>query len=356
MKKFGFLRAIAATLALAYLTGCGGDKRTLYIYTWSDYISPDVIAEFEALHNCKIDITTFDSNEAMYAKLKSGAEGYDVIMPTSYLVPLMAKEGLIKELDHSTIPNVRKNFDPSFASQILDPSFKYSVPYAITYTGFMYAKKAIPEGADVNSWEILANPAFKGKLTLLDDIREVIGAGLMACGYSINSRSQAEIDAAVAKVLVWKENARKFDAESYKTEVASGATLLGQAYSTDATQIIVGEDEDSARSDIGFALPKEGYTIAVDEMVVSSKSQNTDLAYAFINFMYEGERAKDNMDYIMGPMPVKPGIDALDEDYRAQIVLSPEIITKGQRLEPIDDDPAVMDMYNKAWDRIKATK
>ena len=91
-------------------------------------------------------------------------------------------------------------------------------------------------------------------------------------------------------------------------------------------------------------------------MVVSSKSQNTDLAYAFINFMYEGERAKDNMDYIMGPMPVKPGIDALDEDYRAQIVLSPEIITKGQRLEPIDDDPAVMDMYNKAWDRIKATK
>lgn len=356
MKMPRFARVFAAAIALTCLAGCGNKSRTLFIYTWSDYISPDVVAKFEAAHNCKVDITTFDSNEAMYAKLKSGAEGYDVIMPTSYLVPLMAKEGLILGLDHARIPNVRKNFDKDFASQILDPEFKYSVPYAITYTGFMYSKKAVPAGADVTSWDILANPALKGKVTLLDDIREVIGAGLMACGYSINSRKQSEIDAAVAKILTWKENARKFDAESYKTEVASGATLLGHAYSTDATQIIVGEDEGSARPDIGFALPRQGYTIAVDEMVISSKSVNTDLAYAFIDFMYDGANAKDNMDYIMGPMPVKPGIDALDAEYRSQIVLSPEVIKQGQRLEPVDDDPAVMDMYNKAWDRIKATK
>jgi spermidine/putrescine transport system substrate-binding protein len=331
-------------------------EAVLHVYTWSDYISPDVLASFEKALNCKVKIDTFDSNETMYAKLKAGGAGYDIIMPSSYLVSLMAKEGLITKFDHARIPNVRKNFDKNFSSQILDPTFLYNVPYAVTYTGFMYIKNKVPAGVDINSWKALENSAFNGKVTLLDDLREVIGAGLMACGYSINSRNPAEIDAAVETVLKWKKNVRKFDSESYKTEVASSATWLGLGYSTDATQVIIGEEEGDARDDIGFALPKEGYTIAFDEMVLSSKSENVDLAYAFINYLYNGDVAKVNMEYIMGPMPVKPGIDALDEGYRSQIVLSEEIITKGQPLMPVDDDPAVMELYNKAWDKIKATK
>lgn len=331
-------------------------ESVLHVYTWSDYISPDVLASFEKALNCKVKIDTFDSNETMYAKLKAGGAGYDIIMPSSYLVSLMAKEGLITKFDHARIPNVRKNFDKNFSSQILDPTFLYNVPYAVTYTGFMYIKNKVPAGVDINSWKALENSAFNGKVTLLDDLREVIGAGLMACGYSINSRNPAEIDAAVETVLKWKKNVRKFDSESYKTEVASSATWLGLGYSTDATQVIIGEEEGDARDDIGFALPKEGYTIAFDEMVLSSKSKNVDLAYAFINYLYNGDVAKVNMEYIMGPMPVKPGIDALDEGYRSQIVLSEEIITKGQPLMPVDDDPAVMELYNKAWDKIKATK
>lgn len=331
-------------------------EAVLHVYTWSDYISPDVLASFEKALNCKVKIDTFDSNETMYAKLKAGGAGYDIIMPSSYLVSLMAKEGLITKFDHARIPNVRKNFDKNFSSQILDPTFLYNVPYAVTYTGFMYIKNKVPAGVDINSWKALENSAFNGKVTLLDDLREVIGAGLMACGYSINSRNPAEIDAAVEMVLKWKKNVRKFDSESYKTEVASSATWLGLGYSTDATQVIIGEEEGDARDDIGFALPKEGYTIAFDEMVLSSKSKNVDLAYAFINYLYNGDVAKVNMEYIMGPMPVKPGIDALDEGYRSQIVLSEEIITKGQPLMPVDDDPAVMELYNKAWDKIKATK
>lgn len=331
-------------------------EAVLHVYTWSDYISPDVLASFEKALNCKVKIDTFDSNETMYAKLKAGGAGYDIIMPSSYLVSLMAKEGLITKFDHARIPNVKKNFDKNFSSQILDPTFLYNVPYAVTYTGFMYIKNKVPAGVDINSWKALENSAFNGKVTLLDDLREVIGAGLMACGYSINSRNPAEIDAAVEMVLKWKKNVRKFDSESYKTEVASSATWLGLGYSTDATQVIIGEEEGDARDDIGFALPKEGYTIAFDEMVLSSKSKNVDLAYAFINYLYNGDVAKVNMEYIMGPMPVKPGIDALDEGYRSQIVLSEEIITKGQPLMPVDDDPAVMELYNKAWDKIKATK
>ena len=345
--------AVAASLILA---GCE-KKPELHIYTWSDYIAPDVIESFEAEYGCKVVIDTFDSNETMYAKLKAGGTGYDIITPSSYLVELMAREGLVSKLDHAKLPNVKANFDPSFANQVIDPSFTFSVPYAVTYTGFCYAKDRMPEGADVESWSILCNDALKSKITLLDDIREVIGAGLMSLGYSVNSTNPAEIDAAVEQVLVWKKNIRKFDAESYKTEVASGATWLGQGYSTDAVQVIVGDEEEGIdpRDDIGFALPKEGFSIAFDEMVLAANAPQPDLAYAFMNFIYDGENAKANMEYICGPNPVKPGIDALDEDYRNLIILTPEQVARGQVIRAIDQVPGAMELYNKAWDRIKAT-
>ena len=353
--KLSAMIGLAATAIL--IAGCDGNSRSLHIYTWSDYLAPELVAEFEKTHNCKVVVDTFDSNETMYAKLRAGGSGYDIITPSSYYVPLMAKEKLIAKLDHSKIPNVKANFDPSFKGQITDPTFEYNVPYAVTYTGFMYAKDKLPKGADAATWKVLENPALKGKVTLMDDIREVIGAGLMSLGYSLNSRKAEEIEAAVKEVLKWKANIRKFDAESYKTEVPSGATILGHGYSTDVTQVIVGDEEEGnpPRKDIGFALPKEGFTIAFDEMVLSAAAPNPDLAYEFMNFMYEGDKAKANMEYIMGPMPVKPGIDALDADYRKVIILDPETIKRGQVLMTIEDDPAVKALYDKAWDRIKAT-
>ena len=336
----------------------GGDGGELHIYTWSDYIAPDVLASFEKALGVKVVVDTFDSNEAMYAKLKAGGTGYDIIMPSSYQIAMMAKEGMIDEIDHSKCPNVKKNFDVGFTSQILDPTFKYNVPYAVTYTGFMYDKSKIPEGADVNSWAILGNPALKGRISLLDDIREVIGGGLMYLGYSINSTNPAEIEKAVEQVLKWRANIRKFDSESYKTEVPSGATWVGHGYSTDTTQVLVGDEEAGApaRDDLGFALPKEGYTIAFDEMVIAKDAKRKDLAYAFMNYIYDGDVAAVNMDYIQGPNPVKPGIEQLDAGLRDIIILKPEQLAKGQVLRNLDDQPAVMELYNKTWDKIKATE
>ena len=329
----------------------------LHVYTWSDYISPDVKAGFEKALGVKVVIDTFDSNEAMYAKLKAGGTGYDLMMPSSYQIEQMAEEGMIEKIDHAKCPNVRKNFDPAFTSQIIDPSFDYNVPYAVTYTGLMYAKGKIPEGVDVESWRVLEHPAFRNRVTLLDDVREVIGAGLMAQGHSINSTNPAEIDAAVEQVLKWKASSRKFDAESYKTEVASFATWIGHGYSTDATQVICGDEEEglAPRDDIGFALPKEGFTIAFDEMVIAKGARQRDLAHAFINYLYVGEVAKVNMEYICGPNPVKPGLDLLDEDYRALLLLPDDVRAKGQVLKGLKT-AAERELYNKAWDRIKATE
>ena len=350
-------QALAAATASGYTAPKDGkDGGELHIYTWSDYIAPEVIEGFQKALNVKVVVDTFDSNEAMYAKLKAGGTGYDIMMPSSYQIAQMAKDGMIDKIDHAKCPNVKANFDPSFTKQIIDPAFTYNVPYTVTYTGFMYAKDKVPEGVDVTSWKSLANPAYKRRLTLLDDMREVVGGGLMSLGYSINSKDPKEIDAAVAEVLKWKANSRKFDAESYKTEVASGATWVGHGYSTDTTQIIVGDEDEGLkpRDDIGFALPKEGFTIAFDEMVVAKDAKRKDLAYAFINYIYSGEVAKANMEYICGPNPVKPGIELLDEDYRKLIVLDEATIARGQVLVGFLDNPEVQELYNKAWDKIKA--
>ncbi|MBQ7187941.1 MAG: spermidine/putrescine ABC transporter substrate-binding protein [Kiritimatiellae bacterium] len=356
MKSIQSLAGVA--LALGVIAGCGPQKPELHIYTWSDYIAPEVIKGFEEKNGCKIVIDTFDSNETMYAKLKAGATGYDIIMPSSYQIGTMVSEGMVQKLDHAKIPNVRKNFAKEFAGQIVDSEFTYNVPYAVTYTGFAYLKEKLPKDADANTWSILANPALKGQISLLDDQREVIGAGLMSLGFSVNSTNPDEINKAVEQVLKWKENIRKFDAESYKTEVASGAILLGHGYSTDVIQLIVGDEEEGVkpREDIGFALPKEGFSISFDEMVIAKDAKQIDLAYAFINYIYEPEVAKENMEYICGPNPVGPAIALLDEDYRKRIIPDDEVMKRGQVLRGFDNKPEVLELYNKAWDRIKASK
>ena len=350
-------QAAAAAKASGIDLSKGPAGGELHIYTWSDYIAPDVLSGFEKALGCKIVIDTFDSNEAMYAKLKAGGTGYDIITPSSYQIGVMIREKMVVPLDHSKVPNL-KDFDQRFVTQIIDPTFKYTVPYCVTYGGIIYRKNKIPKDAAVDSWAILGNPALKGRITLLDDIRETIGCALMYLGYSVNSTSQEEIDKATAKALEWRSNIRKYDSESYKTEIPSGASYLAYGYSSDSVQVIVGDEDEGMepRPDIGFVLPKEGFSIAFDEMVLAANAPRPDLAYAFMNYIYNGEVAKVNMEFICAPVPVKSGIELLDEDYRKLIVLDEQTKARGQVLKSFDDNPKVMEMYNKAWDRIKATE
>jgi spermidine/putrescine transport system substrate-binding protein len=346
--KLGSSVVFAAAVA-GMLAGCGPKGPVLHVYTWSDYIDPEVIADFERENSCTVAIDTFDSNEAMYAKLQAGSTGYDIITPSSYQIALMAKEGMIRELDRKLLPNVEKNFDRSYLAAILDKSMRYNVPYAVTYAGFAYRKDKVGD-VKVDSWKIFECEAMRGRMALLADMRETIGGAPKYLGYSLNSTNPAEIAAAADQVIKWKKNVAKFDNEQYKTAVASAEWFVGHGYSSDSIQIM----EDS--QDVAFALPKEGFSIACDEMVVSSGSRQVELAHKFINFLYGAEIAKRNMEYVMAPMPVKPALEALDEEIKSKVVLPPELLSKGEVLRDFDDCPQVRELYVKAWDRIKATE
>ena len=347
MKCIKSLAGVA--LALGVLAGCGPEKKELHIYTWSDYIGDTVIAKFEKENNCRVVVDSFDSNEAMFAKLQAGSTGYDIIMPTSYQIPVMIRNKMIAKLDKSKLPNVVKNFDKAYYSAILDKSMDYNVPYAVTYAGFVYRKDKVGN-APVDTWKLFENEAVKGRIAILNDMRETIGAALKALGKSLNSTSQADIDAAVDLVIKWKKNVVKFDNEQYKTAVASGEWFAGHGYSSDSIQVMIDD------KNVGFTLPKEGFSIACDEMVIASTSKNSDLAHAFINYLYDEKVALENMEYICAPMPVAPALAALSPELKPLLSLSPEMLKRGEVLRDFDDDPKVRDMYIKAWDKIKAGK
>lgn len=337
-----------AALALGILAGCGPSKPELHIYTWSDYVDEGVKSRFEEENGCKVVIDTFDSNEAMYAKLQAGSTGYDIITPSSYQIPLMARKKMIVPLDHSKIPNVKKNFDPAFANSILDPSFTYNAPYMVTYTGIAYRKDKVGKDVPVDSWKIYETAAVKGRMSLLSDMRETIGAALKSLGFSLNTEKQEELDKAVEVVFKWKKNIAKFDNEQYKTAVAAGEWFVGHGYSSDVTQIMLEDDK------VGFSLPKEGFTIAFDEMVIAADAPQKELAHKFIDFMYRPDVAKANMESVCAPMPVKEALAALKPELKALIVKDADTIKRGEVLRDFDEKPAVRDMYIKAWDKIKA--
>ena len=346
----GAVSIAGAALAICMLTGCGTPKPVLRICTWSDYLDNGVVRQFEEQNECRVEVKTFDSNEELHDWLKAGDERFDVVTPSSYVIPMLEKEKLIQPLDHAKIPNVRKNFDRSFAEGILDPSFTYNAPYMVTYTGLVYRKDKLPKGVSADTWDVFNCPALCGRAALLDDMYETIGAALKSLDCSLNSERKEELDKAVAVVLKWRKNAPVLDNTKYKESVASGEWLIGHGYSSDAVQMML------KNPNVGFALPKEGFAIAFDEMVIPANAPQPDLAHKFINFVYTPNVAKANIEGVGAPMPVKGAIESLEPRLRSLVEVDANTFRRGEVLQSLEGKPAIREMYLKAWERIKAGK
>ena len=187
MKKVMALAGVAVLLSFA---ACGGARPVLSLYTWSDYIKPDLIRRFEREHGCRVVLDTFESNEAMYAKLKAGATGYDLLTPSSYMVSLMHAQGMLRTIDHSLVPNL-VNVDPDYLAIAVDRTMDHSVPYMIVVSGIAYLESRVKDV--VPSWRMFGRTDLAGRMTMFNDMRETIGAALKTLGYSINSTSEREL-------------------------------------------------------------------------------------------------------------------------------------------------------------------
>ncbi|MES2598934.1 MAG: spermidine/putrescine ABC transporter substrate-binding protein [Verrucomicrobiota bacterium] len=316
---------------------------TLHIFTWADYVSPETVEKFEKAHQCKVVIDTFDSNESMYAKLKAGAKGYDLIFPTSYMIQLMASEGLISELDHSKLTNLT-NIDPTVLDKVSDKTMRHSVPYTLAYTILACRKDKVsnPEA----SWALFQRPEVKQRMTLLDDMRESIGAALKSLGHSINTRDDAQLAAAQEVLLRWKTQAAKFDNEGYKAGLDSGEFTLVHGYSGDLWQVA------QENKKITLIVPQEGTIMGCDEMVIPKSAPQAALAHAFINHLLDAEVAAENMQWTGYLCPNTAALKKVDPEFLSNpAVTMPEAIRA--KSEVIQDLGADLAKYTKVWDAVK---
>ncbi len=335
---------LCGTLSLWFL-GCARKTPTLYLYNWADYIAPELVSQFERLFQCKVVIDTFDSNEAMLAKLEAGARGYDLIFPTYYMAQLMQEKGLLQPIQKEKIPNL-KNVDPDFLRDLaVDKEMAYAVPYMIGSTGIAYRKDKVADFEP--SWKMFERSDLKGRMTLLNDAREVLAAALMTLGYSINTRDETQLKEAAEIVKRWKAQIAKFDAEAYKPGIASGEFVLVHGYSGDILQVQEEQEE------VVFVYPREGFVIGCDCMCVPTGAQQVELAHAFINFLHAPANAAKNTEFVYFLCPNAPSYPLLSDEIKQNpgVFISKNDLKRAQVMEHLGAD---IGKYNKVWDEIKS--
>jgi len=329
-------------LALLLLAGCFSSKRTLHLYVWSDFVSPEAIQSFEKKYDCRVIIDTFDSNESMVAKLLAGGGGYDIIFPTQYFVTILENQDLIIPLNLEEIPNT-KNIDVELLEQFHIPEFKSALPYMLTTTGIGYRIDRVEKPT---SWTVFGNKNYKGRMILLNDIRDVLGSALLTLGYSVNSTNKTEINKAADLVLEWRKNLAKFDSD-YKNGIASSEFLICQAYSGEIQQVI------NETPEVGYVIPNEGSIVSADMVAIPRSAGDVELAYAFLDHLLDPNIARINMEFAYGNPANKVMFSTLPEGLKEnQLIFPPEHEIK--RCFPILDVGNATVYYNEAWNRIKS--
>lgn len=345
MKKYITVCAVAlAAIAGALVSGCGPAKPTLNVYMWSDYIDLDLVREFEKQNNCKVVIDIFDSNEFMYSKLKAGGTGYDVILPTSYMARVMFEQNMLEKLDHSKLPNIRFVNQKVLADLAIDKKMEYSVPYMLGYTCVAYNKDKV--GKLPESWDVFSNAKYAGKMTMLNDHRETIGAALFFLGKSMNDTNDADLAKAKEILLKWKKNLAKFDNELYKVGIQSGEFLIVQGYSGDLFQVL------AESPNLAYMCPKEGISMSCDDWVIPASAKNKELAYKFIDFLCEPKNAAKNMEFTCYSAPIPEARKYVSEENKNHpgMFIPDDLYSRGELIRDLGADNA---KFNELWDVVK---
>uniref|UniRef100_UPI004056E81D extracellular solute-binding protein n=1 Tax=Candidatus Electronema sp. TaxID=2698783 RepID=UPI004056E81D len=352
MKKLSLLLLSAAALCLS-VQGCSDSKKEeqapskdksaeqkLFVYNWTYYIPDQVVRDFEKAYNVKVVYDMYASNEEMFTKLKAGGGGYDLVFPSGDYVSIMIKENMLEPIDKNKMPNF-VNIDPAVLNKInFDTGNKYSVPYMMGAAGVAVNTKEVPAGFD-KSWSIFNRDDLKGRMTMLDDMREVLGAALKSLGYSVNTKNVEELKKAKDLVKQWKSKIVKFDAESFAKGFAAGDFLVVQGY---AENVFLELDEE-AKKNVSFFIPKEGSAMYMDSMVLLKNAKNKELAYTFMNYIHKPEVYAQVADFLM-----LPSINVPARDIRK---VKPNYeIADLERSEFKEDLGDMLKDYNQIWQEI----
>ena len=337
-KNIVFFMALTIIAALTAIS-CS-KKQQLFIYNWTYYTPDSVIEKFEKEYNVKVVYDEFASNEDMFAKLMAGGSGYDIVFPSGDYVSIMIQQNMLERIDHAKLSNMG-NIDPAIlAKATFDPQMEYSVPYYYGAAGVVVNTARVPDFEQ--SWSIFSREDLRHRMTMLDDMREVMGDALVYLGYSVNTANPAEI--IEARDLInnsWKPNLVKFDAEAFGKGYANGDFWVVQGYAEVVFEEII--DNPQLMKDTFYFVPKEGGPAYLDSMCILKSSKNIALAHLFIDFIHRPEIYAEFADTFGFPatvnIPARP-LKTGDAWYSEEDLINTELK---------DDLGPTLDLYNDAW-------
>lgn len=332
-------------LWMATWTAWAGQK--LNVFIWSEYIDPAVVTEFEQRFDAEVTLDLFEDADAMLAKMQGGgAAVYDVVVPSDYAVKSLVQLKLLAPLRHERIPNL-KHLDPRFRGLPFDPKNAHTVAYQWGTMGLYYRKVAGKPAPD--SWGAVFDPARQpGPMVLMDSMRDTMGAALKFQGHSLNTTDLSVLKATRGLLMDAKKRCVGFDGTvGGKNRVVSKGAELAVVFSGDAVRGMA-EDPETA-----YVIPKEGSELAIDNLAVSARAPNRDLAEAFINFVLEprvGARISNYTQFGTPNAAARAFLEAKDLNNPA-IYPPAEVLSK---LEVVEDLGMKTRLYDEIWSQVKA--
>ena len=360
LSRRGFMAAAAGAAATAWLAACGGSQQTttqtptlgtklegtVNLYNWQAYINPDNVKAFEKQFGQKVTQDFYVSNEDLLAKLQAGAKGYDVVVPTGYMVEIMIKQGLLYKLAKDHLPNF-KYVDARFTNQPFDPGNQYSMPKDWGTTGFGYRTDRLPQ---MTSWADFwkhATTTASGKVTALDGENEVIGSALKMLGYSYNSVDPNELNQAKDKLMQLKPHLLSITSTEYITLMQSGQSILSLGWNGDFFAV------QTKQPKVVYIVPAEGSELWMDNWCILKTAPDPVAAHAFLNFLMDPHVAAKEISityYAQCMSAAKPYIDP-------SILNNPSIYPAASVIDKLEAQKALgagQRLRDQIWTEFKA--
>jgi spermidine/putrescine transport system substrate-binding protein len=337
---------LAVGMAFPQRFALAEEEKKLNFYNWDTYIGETTLADFKEATGIEVKMDLFADNDELFAKLKEGNPGYDVIVPTNDNLERMIIAGMLMELDHSKIPNMA-NIDTPFQDATFDPGRKHSVPYTWGTLGIGYRKSKVQDTID--SWKfVLDDPKYAGRISLLGDAATVIGSALKYLGYSLNSVNPEELKKAEELLIAGKKNIKVYAKDNGQDLLASGEVDLAQEWNGDIIQVMADD------KDLAYAVPTEGSLIWQDTLAIPKGAPHPDNAHAFINYILDSEVGAKIATTIQYATPNAAAKKLMSKEYldNPAIFPPPEVVAKCEAAFYVGEEGTRL--RDEAWTRITA--
>ncbi len=332
-------------LAAPFVAGGGGPagEPVLNVYIWSNYIAPETVRTFERRHHVRVNVDLYDTNEALLAKIQAGNAPYDVICPSNYIVEILRRQNLLRPLDRQALAHF-ENLDPRFLDRDFDPGNRHSVPYFWGTCGIGYNRR---RAGIVDSWAALWDPRFRGRVLMLDDARETLGAVLKWKGMSLNTTDDSELLQAQRLLVEQKPLVKTYDSANYHDVLLSGDVWLAQGWNGQFAKVM------DQNHDLAYVIPREGGSLFIDNLAIPAGAPHPELAHAFIDFTLEAETAAEICRTMLYSSPNRAALPLLPRDVRENPAVFPpdDVVARTELIRDLGDATVT---YDRLWTEVKS--